>query len=358
MKHILLTLTAALLLVACGSKNQYTLHVHLADEQVGTMVYLYDLATQQPLDSLMADSAMVTFSGDATTPKAVRVQAGNFYGICFLESGTIELDPISDALFGTPLNERYAEAINSDAVQQARGDFYLQLSVYQSSTPEEQRAMYATVDSLYQRFQAAEQEAYTSLYESNPNDVLGAFAFASMCERFESAAEMEKALEGASDLVRQYAPVKARLELLLKQDATAVGKTFVDFEGTDYATGEQTTLGKMIEGKLALVDVWASWCGPCRAEIRDNLVRIHKEYAAKGLYVVGVDVNDKPEGHKKAVEDLGVTYAQLIDPQGTCCDLYGINGIPHIMLIAPDGTILARDLRGDAIEEAVKEHLQ
>ena len=71
--------------------------------------------------------------------------------------------------------------------------------------------------------------------------------------------------------------------------------------------------------------------------------------------MVGIAVSDKPEAHRKAVADLGIEYPQLLDNvDGNACEIYGINGIPHIMLIAPDGTILARDLRGDDVEKTVR----
>ena len=358
MKHIMLTLMAALMLVACGSKNQYTLNVQLSDDQVGTMVYLYDIVSQQPLDSLRAESTTVAFCGEVATPFAAMVRTQGYYGICFIEPGTIELNPVVDALSGTPLNEKYAAAMFAGDVLEAQTIFNEKLPEYNALDPEAQRTMLPLMDSLYNNLMAASKQAFLALFENNLDNVLGAYAFSQLADTYQSAQEMEQALSKASDMVKNYPPVKERLEQLRVLDATAVGKLFVDFEGTDYATGETTSLAKLIEGKLALVDVWASWCGPCRQEIRDNMVRLHKQYAPKGLFVLGIDVNDKPEAHKKATEELGIAYHQLIDNKGVCCNLYGINGIPHIMLIGPDGTILARDLRGDAIEEAILQHLQ
>ena len=164
---------------------------------------------------------------------------------------------------------------------------------------------------------------------------------------------LEQLLEGASDMVRNYAPVDRRLAQLRAVEETSVGKHYTDLQGDD------GKLSDLVDGRLALVDFYASWCGPCRAEIRDNLVPLWKKYQSKGLVIVGLNVWERGDratreaAHQKVMADLGITYPQLVDSTRTATDTYGVRGIPQIMLIGPDGTILARDLRGAAIEEAV-----
>lgn len=142
-----------------------------------------------------------------------------------------------------------------------------------------------------------------------------------------------------------------------KMKATAVGQKFTDFE-------MQTPEGKTVKlsdyvgkGKVVLVDFWASWCGPCRAET-PILAEVYNQYKDKGFQVLGVATWDQPKDTKKAIEDLKITWPQILNAQNTPSELYGFNGIPHIILFGPDGTIVARDLRGDALKAKVKEMMQ
>lgn len=105
--------------------------------------------------------------------------------------------------------------------------------------------------------------------------------------------------------------------------------------------------------------MWASWCGPCKREI-PNLAEIHNLYNDKGVTVLGVFVWDDVKNLKPTMEAEKVTWAQIIDSEKCATDLYGVNAIPAIMLIGPDGTILERgsSMRGENMKKTIEKHLQ
>ena len=139
--------------------------------------------------------------------------------------------------------------------------------------------------------------------------------------------------------------------MLRKLEATKAGQAYVDIDVIDYQTGNAAKLSDYVAGKIALVDFWASWCRPCRAEI-PNIANIYKKYGDK-IAVISLNVWDESESQAETIKELKMNWIQLTDTTKKATEAYGINGIPQIMLIGADGTILARDLREGAIEEAI-----
>ena len=107
-------------------------------------------------------------------------------------------------------------------------------------------------------------------------------------------------------------------------------------------------------GKYVLADFWASWCGPCLREI-PNLIAAKNKYKDCGLKVLGVAVWEEAEESLKVIAEKNIPYPQILNVSEEITGIYGINGIPHIILFAPDGTILARGLRGKDIEKKLAE---
>jgi peroxiredoxin len=116
---------------------------------------------------------------------------------------------------------------------------------------------------------------------------------------------------------------------------------------------------RQLRGKVVLVDFWASWCGPCRRE-NPNVVAAYNKYHPKGFDVLGVSLDRSKEPWLAAIEKDGLIWNHVSDLKGWQNDaakLYGVTSIPHTVLLDKEGKIIARNLRGAALEEKLKELL-
>lgn len=366
----ILTLAMLLcLLGGCKHNGAYTINGAVSMPGFdGSMVYLTDVNTMEPIDSAVVADSKFTFQGTVEQPTIGAIQAASVSGdvrctsYIVLEEGTIYIDIVTDSLSGTPLNDYYYSHYTADtAIVRLRA---LQNSIidqfYSNSDNQDLAASlmaeYGKVDSS---LTARTNAVLTGIYQENSDNVLGAYALANLADAgvitFDS---LDNIMAHANPIVAQFSPLVKIYERLENVAKTSEGKPFVDLNGIDFATGKATKLSKMIQpGQITLIDFWASWCSPCRGEIKENLIRLYDKYASQGLNIIGIDVWDKPDDHKAAVEGLGIKYPQLIDNEGTATDTYGVDGVPTILLIDKNGTIVKRGIRGDEIEKAVIEYL-
>jgi peroxiredoxin len=142
----------------------------------------------------------------------------------------------------------------------------------------------------------------------------------------------------------------------LIQTRTAIGMK-PSFTMAD-TTGKKISLGDF-KGQYVLVDFWASWCGPCRKE-NPNIIKAYEKYHAKGFEVVAISLDDKRASWIKAIHTDGLPWIHLSDLNGwksELATLYGITSIPASFLIDKEGKIIAKNLRGKALEAKLEERL-
>ncbi|MCH5599196.1 peroxiredoxin family protein [Niabella ginsengisoli] len=141
--------------------------------------------------------------------------------------------------------------------------------------------------------------------------------------------------------------------------ATAIGAMAPEFSQAD-TTGKQVSLASF-KGKYVLVDFWASWCGPCRAE-NPNVVAAFNKYKNKNFTVLGVSLDDAEDDGKvswlKAIAKDQLTWTQVSDLKGwqnSVAQQYGIQAIPQNLLLDPTGKIIAKNVRGEELHQKLEE---
>ncbi|HSC36253.1 MAG TPA: TlpA disulfide reductase family protein, partial [Chitinophagaceae bacterium] len=133
----------------------------------------------------------------------------------------------------------------------------------------------------------------------------------------------------------------------------------LDFTQND-TLGNPVSLSSL-RGKYLLVDFWASWCGPCRAE-NPNVVKAFEQYKDKGFHILSVSL-DQPgakEKWMKAIHDDHLTWSHVSDLQfwnNAVAKLYGIQAIPQNLLLDPTGKIIAKNLRGEDLTKKLAQVL-
>lgn len=157
---------------------------------------------------------------------------------------------------------------------------------------------------------------------------------------------------------RQTEEGKLIAERLASSKLTAVGKAALEFEQQD-VNGVSFKLSS-IKGKYVLLDFWASWCGPCRAE-NPNVLKAYNKFKERQLEILAVSLDNNKERWLAAIAQDGMPWIHVSDLKGwknAVAVQYDIRSIPQNLLIGPDGVILAKNLRGEALEEKLNELLK
>ena len=163
-----------------------------------------------------------------------------------------------------------------------------------------------------------------------------------------------------TELIKKYPEngiVKAKYQEAEKAKKLAIGFPAPEITLEDTA-GNLFSLSSL-KGKVVLIDFWASWCRPCRME-NPNMVRLYQTYNKYGFDILGVSLDQNKENWLRAIQADGLIWNHISDLKGwqsAAGAIYGVSSIPFTVLVDKDGNIIAKGLRGEALEQKIKEVL-
>jgi len=211
----------------------------------------------------------------------------------------------------------------------------------------------------YNKQQEAIQAEIDKFIKTKPRSLVSAFVLRATYQFNEDIIKLENRYNQLDAAVKNSAAGKELDAFITESKIGAIGTEAIDFSQPD-TTGKSISLSSF-RGKYVLVDFWASWCGPCRSE-NPNVVENFKKFSSKNFTVLGVSL-DRPGQKDKwvnAIKEDGLTWTHVSDLQfwnNSAAVLYNIKGIPQNILVDPQGKIVAKNLRGPALQEKLCELL-
>ncbi len=321
MKKILPVLAlAAATIAGCADKHAFDVTVPVPEDYKGQTVVLLNSINGDTLGLATASDSLVTVKGTIEKPTLATVVCNSMpLAQLVVEPGKITMTDDGLAA-GTPSNDEYAALSNA-----AKSDS-------------------ADVEALVLDFMTKNP--------ANPYTV-------PLFESFSHLADVTliDTIVALNPDLKDNPQIAHLRQNAITRSTTSEGGRYVDFTLKD-AQGKDVSLADYVsKAKLTVVDFWASWCGPCRAEI-PNLINLYDQYKGNGLQVIGVDVWERDdEAGKKAVGDMKIPYPVMYGGTQEVTDLYGIMGIPTILVIDSEGKILARDIRGKELADFIAAHI-
>lgn len=323
----------------------------------GQWVYLYKPSGQGASDSVQIANGRFTLERAVAEDGLIaHLVIPRSYNLSFIpEEGIIKADLAAIAATGTALNDLHAQKAKArEALEtETRG----RLKAIRADKNLDDKAKEEAQEKIVNEFYGKIKPLAEADLKEHSNDAIGLIALQTLLGMEDvTVAKAEALLQQAGDRLRAEESITKMVARLRRVEATQAGAQFVDFEGVDDANKAVRLSDYVGKGHYVLVDFWASWCGPCRREI-GHLKKVRDAYTDKGLVILGTVVWDEMEDHLKAMKELEITWPQIFN-KTEATELYGIAGIPQIILFDPAGKIVARDLRGEEINKLLDKALQ
>lgn len=361
--------------LALGCSDNYNFRLHCSTANTADSAFLVFVANDdfeyadEPADTVVVTDRQFSFACNLTKPCFVQLQSLTDESRSFTLIATPDEEAVVD------IDERGLKVTGGSQLYSELGNFF---QIYTNAADSIRVAQQQLIASdrndttlskmLYDKYVACVANKDSALKHSNMYE--GAVVFARLIKEQRAGVVFDslntqirngrfKAMFDTLDshYIRAGIEYEKRQAIIAKAKETTVeGTMFVDFSA-EYKGRKQSLSDFVGKGQYVLVDFWASWCMPCRMEI-PRIIDIYNEYKDSGLIVLGVASWDKPKDTIKAIKELGIPYPQIINAQYEGTNVYGLNGVPHLILFGPDGTILRRGMRGEEINNVVQQYIR
>ncbi len=363
---LMIPVVAAGMLACSGNDTKYVITGKNAPQD-GAVVYLVDRIVADDIDSAVVTNGTFEMKGKAAKDAflSIVVEGSDWNYLLFNDGVPIQINFTDSSVTGSALNNKLTECDKRNSKAYARldrlvSDFLALPKEEQNSTEDEFVARYQDV---YQQFADTEMAIIEENMDNiipvafieNVPEVLGYAKFNELVSsdtpfaRHPYVVDLKEGLEGAMAEELKAEDVKSAV----------IGQKFLDLEEAD-TDGNMHKLSEYVgQGKWVLVDFWASWCGPCKAEM-PNVRDAYKQYHDKGFDVVGLSFDSEKEPWEKAIIEWQMPWIHLSDLKywkSVAAGVYSVNSIPDNLLIDPEGIVVARGLRGEALAKKLAEVL-
>lgn len=326
-----------------------------------TIFITNDFATGKPFANGIVKDGRFSVEGTIDTPTlCIAYSKSGLSTTFFVEPGTIDIKLINTAkakVGGTPMNDKWQTVMDSTRLIGTEMDRIGQFLYSSQGTisPEEKAEAMARIEKLQGRF-AAFIKRYA---EENISNQFGMFMLLYYQELF--SPEDLLSLAGKLPAELQNTPDMQKLVSEMKHKTnTGVGGKLPDMTINDIDGKAVRLYDEIAKHDITLIDFWASWCGPCRAEM-PNVVALYDECKSKGFGVIGISLDEDKDKWQSAVKSLNMTWLQLSDLKGwhnALAVAMEVRAIPHTVIVDSKGNILANGYRGDRLREFVLSNLE